>query len=143
MASPPFDIFVVECHFPPRGYAAAHGGKPPAYRHLTLLNSRLRRRGRGVASTLFKSHCRKGRAFPLCAAAEPRELSDNSFYPPDHGPSLPDHDPSTADHDSLLPDRITLLADRDPAWQNRVIKNGNPDFIRLSAGLPGLMRFQH
>jgi hypothetical protein len=36
-----------------------------------------------------------------------------------------------------------LLADRDPAWQNRVIKGGKTHFIRLSVGLPGLMRFQH
>jgi hypothetical protein len=34
-----------------------------------------------------------------------------------------------------------LLADRDTSWQNRVIKGGNAHFIRLSAGLPVLMRF--
>ena len=52
-----------------RGFATAHGDKPPAYRCMLSINLRLRRRLRGVASRLNLVPCRKGRAFPPCAAA--------------------------------------------------------------------------
>ena len=56
-----------------RGFAAAHGGKPPAYRKVISILLRGCASHYRVIASVIKKNARKARGFPPCAAAKPQD----------------------------------------------------------------------